>query len=176
MPTTPETHITRPQILWARRINPTTGTELDGLQPAQQVRGIADAGIARDSSDSRITEMGNHGAQDIGIRNSVRIHDEDQLAARAKDGVIHGHGFAFVDLLIEQANAGVFHQGANPGGRPVAGPVVDDDDLKVGIVDLQSCAYRGPDDVFLAKRGNDHGNKWQLTLGSGSGRRGRLAV
>ena len=125
------------------------GAEFDELQAGEEGVDVLHPRVAGDGGDPRMLEMRQHVPEDVGHRLGVRIHDQHDFAVEAGQGIVHGHGLAFVLQLGDEPDLTAPDEVLDDAAGGVGRAVVDHDDLVVRVVDGRRRRQGVGDDALL---------------------------
>jgi len=130
---------------------------LDVLPPPEESPAVPDLRVAADGAHRGVLERADEVPDRVRFEQRVAVDHDDDLVAGGGDTGVEGGRLAGVGLA-QQPDPRVVH-GGHDGGRPVGGPVVDDDDLQVGVVAPGQGADGAGDADLLVVGGDDDAHR-----------------
>ncbi len=147
------------------------GDVFEGLPAGPEVDAVADLGVSGDGADARVLEVGDELGDGVGGDDGVGVDADVDLFGEAVEGEVERGGLAAVGLGEDLDAAGGDFGGVGLAGDlegAVAGAVVDDDDVEVGVVGVEHRADGADDDLLLVVGGDEDGDAG-IEAGRGSG-------
>ena len=137
------------------------GDIFEGLPASPEVDAVADFGVSGDGADQRVFKVRNELADGVGGDDGVGVDADVKLLRQAVEGEVQRGGLASVGLAENLNAAGGYLGGVSRArdlGGAVAGAVVDDHDMKVGVVGVEHRADGADNDLFLVVGGDEDGD------------------
>ena len=138
------------------------GDVFEGLPARPEVDAVADFGVSRDSADFGIEEVRDQAADGVGCDDGIGINaDEDLFIAQVLQAEVQGFGLAGVGFCQNHdlaAGCLLGEGGASYLEGTIFRAIVDDDDMKIGIIGIERGTNGALDNFFLVVCGNQHGD------------------
>lgn len=129
------------------------------LPPAQQARAVAHLGVAADGTDAGVTQRLHQVPDGVGLEDGVAVeHHEDVVAGLLPPD---GKGSRLPPVRLAYQPDVWQPEGLDEVAGPVGGPVVEDDDLELGVVARDQGVFRTLDNNRFVVGGYQDGDRWE---------------